>query len=216
MSIEGHRMKNLENIRDGVAAHRPSEMLEIRVVREGVEHTVVVSLTETPRSLRAQPTAAGAFPSAAYLGVFTEALADEQRQRLGVQVEHGVVLAALRPTSPAARAGLRRGDVVTAVGSIPVKMPEDLRAAVQKAGFGAEVTLEVSRGRERLSIRARLASAPPGADSLGQLLELPDRLQRLLEEQADSTHAPRQVPAIEVWVHALEQRVRDLEKKLAS
>jgi serine protease Do len=148
--------------------------------------------------------------------VFTESLAAEQRQRLGVKVEHGVVLAAMLPTSPAARAGLRRGDVVTAVDTTPVKMPEDLRAAVQKAGFGAEVTLEVSRGRERLSIRARLAAAPPGSDSLGQLLELPDRLRQLLDEQAGFTHAPCQGPAIKQRVHALEERVRDLEKKLAS
>jgi S1-C subfamily serine protease len=165
ISIEGHNMKNLENICDGMAAHRPSEILEIRVVREDVEKTLVVALTETPRSPRAQPTAAGAFPSAAYLGVFTEALTAEQRQRLGVQVEHGVVLAAMRPTSPAARAGLCRGDVVTAVGTTPVRMPDDLRAAVQKAGFGAEVALEVSRGRERLSIRVRLAAAPPGSET---------------------------------------------------
>jgi membrane-associated protease RseP (regulator of RpoE activity) len=163
----------------------------------------------------AAPTGAARFPSAAYLGVFTEALTAEQRQRLGVQAEHGVVLAAILPASPAARAGLRREDVVTAVGTTPVKTPEDLRAAVQKAGFGAEVALAVSRGPERLTVKARLAAAPPGSDSLGQLLELPDRLRQLLEEQAGSMHTPSQVPALEKRVHELEQRVRDLENKVA-
>lgn len=53
-------------------------------------------------------------------------------------------------SGPAARAGLRQGDIVSAVNGRPVKSPEDLRAAVEKAS-GA-VALLIKRGDQSLFV----------------------------------------------------------------
>jgi hypothetical protein len=64
--------------------------------------------------------------------------------------ERGVVTAEVLPGAPAQRAGLRAGDVVTAVGSTPVGSIEELRAALAR-GRG-RVALTVVRKGETLEL----------------------------------------------------------------
>lgn len=80
----------------------------------------------------------------------------EASNRLGIAVEPGVVIAEVLPGTPAAEAGLARGDVLAAVNSQPVLTAEQLRLALVPLSEGAEVTLGVSRQGEAREIKARL------------------------------------------------------------
>src|SRR5687768_12219561 len=61
-----------------------------------------------------------------YLGVAPQTLDAELRLALGTQSENGAVLATVEDGTPAARAGLRRGDVVTSIDGEPIDDELDL------------------------------------------------------------------------------------------
>ena len=71
-----------------------------------------------------------------------------------------VIVAAVSPGSPAERAGLRRGDIITRVDDEPIAGGGDLRRALRDRSPGTEVTLSVQRGSERVTTRVRLVDAP--------------------------------------------------------
>jgi serine protease Do len=60
----------------------------------------------------------------------------------------GAILALVVPNSPAGRAGLRRGDLVTAFDGLAVEDSERLRWLIANAGVGKQVKLRVRRGKE--------------------------------------------------------------------
>jgi membrane-associated protease RseP (regulator of RpoE activity) len=87
--------------------------------------------------------------------------AAEGRDRLGVTAAPGVVVDEVAPGTPAAAAGLARGDVILAVDNAPVVSGEELRLAVHQRAPGAEVTLQVVRGEDSREVKARLDEPAP-------------------------------------------------------
>ena len=86
---------------------------------------------------------------------------------LGVQVGDqggslggGALLAAVSPGGPAAKAGLREGDVVTAVDDRPIADADGLIAATRSHRPGDEVRLQVQRGGDTRTVRVTLGTAP--------------------------------------------------------
>lgn len=100
------------------------------------------------------------------------------RSRLGVQVEgvdgqlatffgvqSGALVRGVTEDSPAAKAGLKAGDVITAANGKPVKDAGDLRRALNEIEDGKSVSLSITRDRKSLSLDAKLEppeSAHPG------------------------------------------------------
>ncbi|MBA4062838.1 MAG: hypothetical protein C0501_03865 [Isosphaera sp.] len=86
--------------------------------------------------------------------------AGEDGNRVGVVVDPGVVVTVVTPASPAAAAGLARGDVIDRAAGQEVHTGEDLRAAVRAVRPGGEIALAVARDGEVREVVARLD--PPG------------------------------------------------------
>ena len=72
----------------------------------------------------------------------------------------GVVVASVEKESPAEKAGLKPGDVVTAAGDEKLDRPLDFYRAVLDLGAGQKVALAVQRGEEKLSLSVALAEPP--------------------------------------------------------
>ena len=82
----------------------------------------------------------------AWLGVQINALNDDlEFHELVPDLKQGVIVRKIVPDSPAARAGLRPADVITAVEGTPVGTAQDLRNQVRTHAIGSEVKLEVAR-----------------------------------------------------------------------
>jgi predicted metalloprotease with PDZ domain len=87
-----------------------------------------------------------------------------QVPRLGVETRTdstGVTIVNLMPNGPAAAAGVQVGDVVLALGDIPVKDQEafDAFRARYAGRDGAEITVRVRRGKEPMSFKVKVALA---------------------------------------------------------
>jgi Do/DeqQ family serine protease len=90
------------------------------------------------------------------LGVAIGPVTTEAAEAAGLSTTRGVLIAGVEPGSAAASAGLREGDIVTAVNGTVVNESNTLRNLIASAGPGAEVTLSVRRGRDEREVRARL------------------------------------------------------------
>ncbi len=81
---------------------------------------------------------------------------------LGVSLQRDgrgrLVVEEVQPGSPAAKAGVQKGDVVTRVGVQPVKTPEMFREWLQARSPGEAVTLSLLRADQPLEVTATLAA----------------------------------------------------------
>lgn len=72
-----------------------------------------------------------------------------------------VVVSAVEPASPAAAAGVRKGDVLEAVGDASVESVAEYRFRVRDAPLGAPVRLQLSRAGKRLAVQVRSVELSP-------------------------------------------------------
>src|SRR5262245_63376976 len=72
-------------------------------------------------------------------------------------VDRGVLVAKLDPRGPAAKAGMRAGDIIVAIGGQPVKSLADLRTAVGQHKIGAVVDMAVRREKSSVTLKVTLA-----------------------------------------------------------
>jgi serine protease Do len=93
-----------------------------------------------------------------FLGATTQAMTPALAQALKLPEGKGALIADVAPGSPAARAGLRAGDVVTSVDGRAIAQQRDLARGIGEAKPGSVVALSVWRDGERQELRATLAS----------------------------------------------------------
>jgi serine protease Do len=136
-----------------VAAARHGESVEVEVLREGERRTLRLDVGRMPGSEQVAAATAPASPVEARLGITLSALDDATRGRLGLDPRaEGVVITEVAGGSPAARKGLRPGDVILRVGAAAVSRPEQVADAVGNAAREerSSVVMLVSRdGNER-------------------------------------------------------------------
>jgi serine protease Do len=98
-----------------------------------------------------------------YLGVAPQTLDAELREALGTRSESGAVLASVEDGTPAAEAGLRRGDVVTSIDGEPIDDDLDLVRAIGNKAPGARVRVRYERDSKTDELVVVLAERPgPG------------------------------------------------------
>ena len=72
----------------------------------------------------------------------------------------GALVQRVLPGSPAESAGLRRGDLVVAVGDLPVNEPAALLQQVEQSAVGDPLALSVIRGQRQLNLTIKPAALP--------------------------------------------------------
>ncbi len=105
--------------------------------------------------------------SRAWLGLQIQEVTPALAQSFGLDHPMGALVAGVEPGSPAAKAGLQRGDVILAVDGAEVIESHQLPVMVQKAGIGNTADLTVLReGREvaiEVKVEAQRAPSPQAA-----------------------------------------------------
>lgn len=154
---------DFEDLANAMSQHKAGDKVKLEVMRNGQRKEMTVTLAQRPSSrfleeeerggrsyygTRRRPTA--------FLGVQTEELTQEMRNRQGISAREGAAVTEVYPNTPAEQAGLREGDVITKVNDEPITNPEDLREAIQNAGPDRDVTIEVLRGRRHRQLTAHL------------------------------------------------------------
>ncbi|MBI5179542.1 MAG: trypsin-like peptidase domain-containing protein [Nitrospinae bacterium] len=91
------------------------------------------------------------------LGVLLEDLTPETARRLGVTEDTGVLVISVRDGSPAAKSGIRPGDVITAFNGLSVRHYSELKKQIVSSPAGTRVRIDIIRGGKPLSVETKLA-----------------------------------------------------------
>jgi serine protease Do len=98
-----------------------------------------------------------------YLGVTVQDLTPALARGLGVNATRGVLVGDVTPEGPAARAGLRRGDVITAVNDKPVGDVGHFRNLIASASPGAKARLTILRDGREQTVETEIGEMPDQA-----------------------------------------------------
>ncbi len=143
VAVNGNPVEDENSFRIQVAGMAPGTKVELRIVRNGEEQTVPVTLgenTEIARALRGRNGEnpggeQGGGEASALSGVQVQSISPDIQQRLGLPAKvTGVVVTDVAESSSAAEAGLQEGDVIQLVNHKKVSNPSDFDAAVKSVG----------------------------------------------------------------------------------
>ncbi len=112
---------------------------------------------DTARSVMEQLIAGGEVRRG-WIGVEPREITPELAESLALEAKSGVLIAGVLQDGPAARAGLRPGDVLVQVAERPVRVASDLFAAVAALEPGSTAPLVVQRGRETLTLKVQVGN----------------------------------------------------------
>jgi membrane-associated protease RseP (regulator of RpoE activity) len=139
-------------------------------------------------------------PHQARLGVQIQDMTPELREYMRAPKEHGVLVVRVNEGSPAQKAGVRVGDVITAIDGEPLDDTGELVGTVLRAEKDAKLALEVVREGKRRTLEATVQGEPPLAgDTLRWLEERGPEFRRNLEQRLRD---------VEARLRELEQRLR--------
>jgi S1-C subfamily serine protease len=95
-----------------------------------------------------------------YIGATFEPVTSDVADALGLDKVRGALVLKIVPGGPAAAAGLKPGEVVTAVNGISVEHPDALGYRLTTAGLGGAARLAVQSGGKEREVTIKLDTAP--------------------------------------------------------
>ena len=222
---------------DDSATPKPAEKgekIERRVVvQPGAEPQVFTWTSEDGEGVRKFKTAG--LLGRGYLGVQLTELTPELREHFGAPQDSGVLVGHVEPGSPADKAGLRVGDVLTRIDDAGIESSWDVTAEVRPKKEGENVNLEIIRGGKTQVLGATLAEMDrasmdvmpmmfkrmgPGGESFEpfEMKALPPEIgpaMKRLEVILDSPEMKERMDRVKVRNEELEKKLEEMEKRLA-
>ncbi|HEY2148405.1 MAG TPA: PDZ domain-containing protein [Pirellulales bacterium] len=158
-----------------------------------------------------------------WVGMKVTQPSDEERKKLEIPADHGIVVQQVVPDSPAAKAGLKVGDVLLNAGDKPLKELTDALEAIrtasnsdlafeyQRDGKTAKVTVKPTKRPSGYGFEE--AVAPPtkafeGAEAQEEYIRARQRLSAALESAGG-------IEKIRAELHQVRDRLTAIDKELA-
>ena len=141
--FDGHKLPQPGDLSKQVAATAVGREVPLTIVREG--KTMALQTRIARMDEPDQPKLAQRDDGKEPLGLTVETLTPDVGRELGLTDAHGVVVRGVRDSSPAEKAGLRPGDVITELDHQPVTSAADMKRLLAKHAQGAPVVVLLHR-----------------------------------------------------------------------
>lgn len=146
VEFDGKKVTSPKQLTEMVADTPVGKTARVKYVREGRVETAAIKLGERPSSSDSEPADKDdPEQEGAKLGVSISPVTAEVARELKLKIPGGVAITNVQPNSPAAEAGLQRGDVIHRVNRTPVTTRQDYFRALSGLKGEKEITLQVER-----------------------------------------------------------------------
>jgi serine protease Do len=152
LDVDEVRIRRTRDLIDYVSDQAPGTRLRLNVIRDGKPRVVTATAGERPSD--SGPAAASpredTDATRSKIGISVQELTPAVRRnfRIGEDVE-GVLIAHVRPVSPAGEAGLADGDILQEINRRPVRSVADVQRAVESARSGSRLLFYFTRPSPR-------------------------------------------------------------------
>ncbi len=149
---EGKSFRDAGTFREWLRAHAPGETINLSIRRGGAASTITATLDTASHPLK---------PS-------------EVRGYVGISYaepdDRGAMVNNVTEKSPAATAGIKKGDVLTKVGDSPMTSPSTLSDVLTEKNPGDDLQLTFLRDEEEKQVTLKLGKSTTGASSIATVL----------------------------------------------
>ena len=147
MNIDNEKIKTVRDVLKAVGSKKPGEKVNVTVLRDKKEIVIPVIVAERPASAD-QTQEEDAKPEAKedilWRGIKVIDITPELAQRYSIDDTAGVIISAVDPASPAAEAGLRRGDIIREINKAPISNKAKFNSVVSP--LKGDVLLKTDKG----------------------------------------------------------------------
>ncbi len=131
LKMDGEPVDKVATFRNKIALTRPGTKVILLVQRDGKSQKIDVVIGTMESDDQGHAVSPDALPK---VGLALQKLTPELAAQLGYEGQSGVLISSVESGSPAARAGLRRGDLIEEVNRIPVSDPNQVKKLIVESG----------------------------------------------------------------------------------
>ena len=170
---DGQRIESAREVSRQIHETPPGRSVRLGIMRDGKEMDVNVTMGERPsratrtvvrpslasvrvRPERVRPEIVVGRGSARTLGVELQGMTPQLAEYFGLSKRSGALVIFVFADSPAAKAGLKAGDVILSVGTETVENPVDVRRALSDKPEGTEVEFKILRDKQEKTLKVPL------------------------------------------------------------
>jgi len=156
VAFNGKEIKDEHDLPQAVASTKPGKTVDVRLLREGKEMTIKVTITE----MEGEPgKPAGGHELSKNLGLTVQDITPELAQRFEIENTKGVVVTEVADGSPAEDAGFNGGDILRAIvrrnKRNPVTNAAEFAKLVKKFQSDKTILFLVERGEARILLTVK-------------------------------------------------------------
>ncbi len=135
LSMDGEELKTPKDLSKQVAQTQAGSRSTLKIMRQGKRQDLKVTISQLPTTeAEIAQVEDHQEKGTAKLGIYLSSLTPEARKHFGIKKNtDGVLVTDIEPNSPAARAGIRPGDIISMIGQDAVNSPNSVIEKVELA-----------------------------------------------------------------------------------
>lgn len=145
IAIDGRTITNVADLRNRIAETPPNTVVALRILRNGQEKDMKVTIGEQPKDLGVQ-VGAGGGTSLDSMGLSLQDLTDALANQFGYEKNQGVLIVNVEPGSIAAQARLAGGQLIEEVNRTRVRNVKELEQVLARTPGAKQTLLRVRAG----------------------------------------------------------------------
>lgn len=173
LEIDGQKVTSDAEFADSIIGKAPGTKINLTIWRLGAKQSIAATLGTRPFGLPLQEMPAGAMPLAPVMpqdlagiaaamsavvapkiGFYSAEIMPQLAEHFGVM--GGVLIESVEARTPADKAGLKAGDIVTKVNGTPISNEREIAIVVRQSGR-KQVTFTVVRDKKEITLSIELA-----------------------------------------------------------